>query len=385
MKSNKDKRPFPEELLEKSKEERLEFFKNYTVAHPKMGLVLKDLKKEIYTGDCNVILVVGPSGVGKSRLFKKTLYSVYLDMAEQMEADKSIIPITGIELPNPDLGKFNWKDFYYRVLTGLNEPLIDHKIDYQKFLSQVQKERISTRKAETAPELRRSIEKAFYYRKTKALLIDEAQHFFKIENGRNVDISKGVGVTRQFNSLKSLANMANTKIVLFGTYALNAVINLDGQLSRRVKEVHFPRYDYTNKQEKKMFKSVLVTFQKLLPVHEEPNFIEHEEFMYENCVGCAGILKDWLQRCLSYAIENDEKTITIDNLKKNALQTQKLLTLAEEALTGESIFIEKEEDRDQLKSLLGTKKKEEKTVIPTKQKSNNLPGNRSPKRDVVGQ
>ncbi|MBT2640086.1 AAA family ATPase [Bacillus sp. ISL-39] len=385
MKNGNHERAFPEELLGKSKEERVEFFKNYTVAHPKMGLVLKELKKEIYTGDCNVILIVGPSGVGKSRLFERTLNSVYLDMAEQMEADKSIIPITGIELPNPDLGKFNWKDFYYRVLTGLNEPLINHKFDYQKFMSQVPQGKISTRKAETAPELRRSIEKAFYYRKTKALLIDEAQHFFKITNGINVDIGAGVGITRQFNSLKSLANMANSKIVLFGTYDLNAVINLDGQLSRRVKEIHFSRYDYREKQEKKMFRSVLGTFEKLLPVHFEPNFIEHEEFIYENCVGCAGILKDWLQRCLAYAIENDEKTITMDNLKKNALQTQKLLTLAEEALTGESTFIEKEEDREELKSLLGTRKKEEKVKKPTKQKGNNNPGNRNPERDAVGQ
>jgi energy-coupling factor transporter ATP-binding protein EcfA2 len=385
MKSDRDKKLFPEELLEKPKVERVDFFKNYTVAHPKMGLVLQDLKKEIYTGECNVILVVGPSGVGKSRLFERTLQSVYLDMAEQMEADKSIIPITGIELPNPDLGKFNWKDFYYRVLIGINEPLIDHKIDYQKLLNQSQKGKISIRKAETAPELRRSIEKAFYFRKTQALLIDEAQHFFKIQNGRNIHINAGVGITSQFNSLKSLANMANTKIVLFGTYALNSVINLDGQLSRRVKEIHFPRYDYGNKQERKMFRSVLVTFQKLIPVHEEPNFIECEEFIYENCVGCAGILKDWLQRCLSYAIENDEKTITLENLKKNALQTQKLLTLAEEAISGESIFIENKDDREQLKSLLGTKKREEKVEKPSKQKGNSHPGNRNPKRDVVGQ
>lgn len=386
MKNDNAQRLFPLDLLDKSKEEREEFFKTYTIAHPKMREVLKDLKKEIYSSECNVILVVGPSGVGKSRLFQSTLRSVYLDMAEQLESDKGIIPITGIELPNPDLGKFNWKDFYYRVLTGLNEPLIDYKIDHQRLLKQIPKEKISTRKSETAPELRRSIEKAFYYRKTKALLIDEAQHFFKITNGyADKNIGTGVGITRQFDSLKSLANMANTKIVLFGTYALNAVINLDGQLSRRVKEIHFPRYDYRNKEDRKMFRSLLGTFQKLLPVHEEPSFKEHEEFLYENSVGCAGVLKDWLLRCLSYAIENDEKTISIENLKKNVLQTQKLVTLAEEAVRGESIFTENEDDRDKLKSLLGTRKKEQKPTEPTKQKSKPLPGNRNPERDVVGQ
>lgn len=394
--NKKNERLFDDEILTNSKEDRESFFRNFTVSHPKMRMVLEELKKEIYTGECNVILVVGPSGAGKSRLFDETLISVYKDMSEQMEVDKSIIPISGIELPNPDLGKFNWKDFYYRVLSGLNEPLINQKINIQKitkkqsFIQKITKKAFGSDSAKeasesiktfdspkTAPELRRSIENAFYYRKTKALLIDEAQHFFKIGTAQSME--------RQFNSIKSLANMANTKFVLFGTYDLNAVINLDGQLSRRVKEIHFPRYDYRNKKDIKMFQSLLFTFQKLLPVHEEPDLLQHHEYIYENCVGCAGILKNWLQRCLSYAIDNSEKTITIDNLKKNALQTQKLITLAEEAITGELQFVENEKDRDELKSLLGTKTKGEKLENKTKPKSRNLPGNRNPERDTVGQ
>ncbi|MFC0416995.1 AAA family ATPase [Cytobacillus solani] len=370
---NKHDRLFEKELLTKSKEERRDFFDNYTISHPKMELILKDLKKEINTGVCNVILVVGPSGVGKSRLFMQTLKSVYYEMEEQLELDKSIIPISGIELPNPDLGKFNWKDFYYRVLTGLNEPLIDFKIDVQNYIKGKQNNKARPVHSLTAPELRRSIENAFYYRKTKALLIDEAQHFFKISTGQ--------GIERQFNSIKSLANMANTKIVLFGTYHLNSVINLDGQLSRRVKEINFSRYDYKDKKDIKMFRSVLYTFQKMLPVEEEPNLVNFHEYIYENCVGCVGILKNWLQRCLLYALENEESTITFENLEKNALQTQKLLTLAEEAINGESDFIEKEEERDKLKSLLGTKNKEK---SDTKRKGSSKPGIRNPVRNVVG-
>src|SRR5690606_21960896 len=108
-------------------------FNNYTVSHPKLEKALIELKKSIYSPEnFNVIMIVGPSGVGKSRLFEQTLISVSKDMAEEMEQDRSIIPITGIELPNPDLGKFNWKDFYYRVLSSLKEPLIDCKIDVHK-------------------------------------------------------------------------------------------------------------------------------------------------------------------------------------------------------------------------------------------------------------
>src|SRR5699024_6710755 len=260
-------------------------------------------------------MVVGPSGVGNSRLFSATVLSVLKDMKEDTEKDRSIIPISSIELPNPDLGKFNWKDFYYRVLSSLKDPLIDYKIDVTNIDKKEKKNNSNNPlNANTAPELRRSIESAFYNRKAKALLIDEAQHFFKINSEKRGSSEQN---QRQFNSIKSLANMSTTKIVLFGTYDLNAVFNLDGQLSRRVKEIHFPRYDYTNANDRKSFQALLLTFQKLLPVEKEPDLRKYSEYIYENSIGCAGILKNWLQRCLSDALEKEEMTITYQNLKRN--------------------------------------------------------------------
>lgn len=366
-------------LLTKSKDEREKFFKDFTVSHPRMRQVLDELKNEIYKGSQNIIMVVGPSGVGKSRLFHATMTSIIKDIEQELEENKSVIPITGIELPNPDLGKFNWKDFYYRVLSSVNEPLIDYKIDVN-VLNKIKNNTLNTaRLPSTAAALRRSIENAFFYRETKALLIDEAQHFFKINNDRRGDSEKN---QKQFNSIKSLANMSNTKIVLFGTYDLSAVFNLDGQLSRRVKEIHFPRYDFKNEVDKKNFKSILLTFQKLLPLQEEPDLIAHYEYLYENSIGCTGILKNWLQRCLSDALENDEETITYKNLKNNALHTKKLLTLANEALDGEAIFKESKGDKDELKALLGTSKQEQ--SVNKEQKYNSAPGKRKPERDNVG-
>src|SRR5699024_12557814 len=112
--------------------------------------------------------------------------SVLRDMKEETEKDRSIIPISGIELPNPDLGKFNWKDFYYRVLSSLRDPLIDYKIDVTDIEKKNRKGKKSNKKkphnANTAPELRRSIESEFFNRKTKALLIDESQLLYKLNS-----------------------------------------------------------------------------------------------------------------------------------------------------------------------------------------------------------
>ncbi|WP_068672904.1 TniB family NTP-binding protein [Oceanobacillus sp. Castelsardo] len=379
----KKQRLFEEELLTKSKKEREKFFNDFTVSHTKMKQVSDELKNEIYKGSQNIIMVVGPSGVGKSRLFSATMLSVLKDMEEETEKDRSIIPISGIELPNPDLGKFNWKDFYYRVLSSLRDPLIDYKIDVTDIVKKNRKNKKSNSNnplnANTAPELRRSIESAFFNRKTKALLIDEAQHFFKINSEKRGNSEQN---QRQFNSIKSLANMSTTKIVLFGTYDLNAVFNLDGQLSRRVKEIHFPRYDYTNAEDRKYFQALLLTFQKLLPVEKEPDLKKYSEYIYENSIGCAGILKNWLQRCLSDALEREEKTITYQNLKRNVLQTKKLLTLANEAITGESYFSDSTKDKKELQTLLGIKN--EKDNEKPKRKNNPKPGIRKPERDTVG-
>ncbi len=357
------------EILLKTKEEKVLFFEKFTASHPKLVKVMKKLKNEIYApSNSDILMVVGPSGVGKSKLFERTLISVYKDFSDEMNTDKSMIPIAGMELPNPDLGKFSWKDFYYRVLSQLNEPLLDYKVDIEKMTDKHYK-----KKAGTAQELRRSVENAFYHRKTKAFLIDEAQHFFNI-GARSIS-------EKQFNSIKSLANMSNTKIVLFGTYQLNDVINLDGQLSRRVKELHLPRYDYYNPDEIKMFKSILFSFEKNLPVDEKPDLIRHHEYIFEHCVGCTGILKRWLQRCLSDALDSRERTITFDNLKRNALQNKKLLTLAKEAIDGEKQFFENDKDLDELKELLKTSKKQEQSVTS---KGNRKPGVRNPERDQVG-
>ena len=42
------------------------------------------------------------------------------------------------------------------------------------------------------------------------------------------------------------------------------------------------------------FVNVLWTFQKLLPLEEEPDLISYSEEFYQRSIGCVGILKDWL-------------------------------------------------------------------------------------------
>jgi hypothetical protein len=382
-------RKFDLSLLKESDQKRKDFFKKYTVIHPKFVQVKKAVLEEIHSSNYNVIMVIGPSRIGKSRLIGEIIDDVEAEMKKEMNENRGIIPIAGMELPNPDLRKFNWKDFYFRVLTKLKEPMINDKIDIERNSKGEKKKPINPTDPGTAPELRRSIERAFDNRETKAFLIDEAQHFFSIGGG-------STALETQFNSIKSLSNMAGTKFVMFGTYGLNSVINLDGQLTSRVLEIHFPRYDVRIKEDEKLFKSIVYSFQKVIPVEVEPNLLEHTKFLYDYSIGCVGLLKQWLERCLSDALNKGEKTITLENLKKNALNLKKLKTLAREAIDGERDFLEKEEDKKELEEMLYNMVPNDEEAeyednkvknTNTKHRSSNgrlKPGQRNPGRDEVG-
>ncbi|WP_079507638.1 AAA family ATPase [Mesobacillus jeotgali] len=369
-------RLFPEQLLVKCKQEKEKYFRDYTISHPKLIKVFREILFSIgNSNESQIIMVIGPSGVGKSKVFEKIIEKIFLESEEEMKSDMCIIPIAGIELPNPDTSNFNWKDFYYRLLKALHEPLIDHKVDFSKLLKQeTSKRKISPFHPGTAPELRRSLENAIKYRRPKALLIDEAQHFFKTATGK--------GLQSQFDSLKSLANMSHVQLVLLGTYELNEIININGQLARRVKEIHFPRYDISIQEDYEAFGNIVHTFQKYIPLEIEPDLIGDLEFIYEFSLGCVGILKKWLQRSLSDALENNQKTITIEVLKRNRLSANKILTLAEEALNGELDFLDNEEQYKKIKELLGTYK--ETSPKSTDKRKNKKTGTRNPSRDNVG-
>ena len=64
--------------------------------------------------------------------------------------------------------------------------------------------------------------------------------------------------------MKSIANRTGTVHVLFGTYDLLALRNLNGQLSRRSIDVHLARYRAEVPEERQIFSNILETFEREL-------------------------------------------------------------------------------------------------------------------------
>jgi hypothetical protein len=161
------------------------------------------------------------------------------------------------------------------------------------------------------------------------VFIDEAQHLARIASGRRL--------SDQLDVIKSIANRTETVHVLLGTYELLAFRNLSAQLSRRSMDLHFQRYRAESAEDRKVFRSVLLTFQKQLPFAEvEADLMALWEFLYERSVGCVGILKEWLMRACVRAIKHGAVTLSPEHLEKTALSTSQCEKVLAESREGET-------------------------------------------------
>jgi hypothetical protein len=111
-------------------ESRLDRFRAYTVAHPRLVKAKDDLMNAMRGAEPNsLIFVFGPPKVGKTTLRLKTEQLVTAELLNQLQEDRMRIPIASVEAVAPESGSFNWRDHYRRLLHQLDEPLIDYKVN----------------------------------------------------------------------------------------------------------------------------------------------------------------------------------------------------------------------------------------------------------------
>lgn len=394
---------FPPELLLQSKKNRFNYFATKVLGHDRLLDVDNQLMNTIlYPTGVSLVLVYGPTGVGKttlrSRIEKKILE---LEM-EVMLKDPGYLPVVSMEALATSRN-YDWREHITRLLTATKEPLIDHKINPNAGKTPVRKE--LTRSVHISESvLRRSLESCFHQRRVKIVVIDEAQHLNKFGSGRNA--------RDQMDTIKSFAETTNTIHILIGTYELLELTDVSAQLCKRSKYVHFERYSNHDETDQIAFASILESFQRHLPLAHTPDLLSSEDFFYAKTFGCIGVLKTMLNNALSLALQSEDEILTKDMLEESAPPLRDLVRMSREIAEGEKVLRETEEQVLEIKNfLMGVppeKKKKEKdketadvqeqptsgtlpemaedqtAEQPAPKSKRRRPGERLPKRDAVG-
>jgi hypothetical protein len=259
-----DDATFPGELLQRPPPERLAHFKAYTVAHTRLeqtfAAVLQAIREP---ANAAYLVVVGPSGVGKTTLRRGVERHLSAPPTGPAPPEPGRLPVCAVTAVSPDSGSFNWKDYYRRALHALREPLIGEKAVVASRDGPREPDHWLGSAGVDAPALRRALEQALTHRRPRAFIVDEAQHLLKMASGRRLQ--------DQMDSSKSLADHGQTVHVLVGTYELLALQTLSGQVIRRGVTLHFPRYRADVAAAVVAFQRVLVSFERQLPLRRRPD------------------------------------------------------------------------------------------------------------------
>jgi len=379
---------FPHELLHQPIALRQQYFETKVIAHQRLKKTYEDLLRAIHSpSGTTLILVVGPTGAGKTTLRSRIVKQLIDDAKDDQTMERGHIPVIAMEAPSPDSGSFSWRDYFTRALLAADEPMLAHKMAYAVHQMHRDSEgRLLLDRRITTPDLRHLFEQCMQHRRPRAFVVDEAQHFKKVASGRRL--------LDQMDTLKSLANMTETVHVLLGTHDLLSLMNLNAQLARRSVTIHFPRYHAELSEDREEFQKLLRTFQRHLPLSREPDLESHWEYFYEQSLGCTGMLKTLLNKAYGMALLQGEPTLTPRLWEPHAASPLKLKTMLAEIEIGEKALKEQEREshRDSLRAMLGLsvdsrdgeKGQRDQDGATTPKKSQPRVGQRQPNRDVIG-
>lgn len=303
-----------------------------------------------------VICITGPSRIGKSRLIKE-LSNLLTDPSLNNDY-KTVLTVRAANTgPN---GTFSSKAFMFRALQNLDHPIFS---DSQTGFVPTWFETKYSRTPESI--FRHALEEALNRRKTRFLVIDEAQHVRYV--GRDIMASSAV-----MDSWKCLAEDTGVVLVVVGAYPILDILQASPHMIGRKSQVHLPRYgvDFAELEE---FAWMVSHFDDLIVRDSSlSSFTDSLELLHKGSQGCIGLLKAWMKRVCAYSI-NTQKPVTKVTLEQQALSTNDWTQIAKEIERGERNL---QKDLDSKRNAL--------TSTSRRNKPKNKPFQRAPKRAKEG-
>jgi hypothetical protein len=329
----------------------LQRFKAYATSHTLLAEVDKQISRAIHEpAGFAFVLLYGPSGVGKTTLIRQLEHraGVVREPAfpgfaggPRHSHPFAPVPLLLLETRPPDGATFNRAEYYQVALKQLGEYPYDPSWEQKKG-------RGKNAKFNDSAELRQIYEAALQRRGVRTIILDEAQHLLKL--------ASGVKMIDQLDWLKSMTNTTGVLHILTGTYELLPLRNLNGQAARRGLEIHFPRYQFQHEPDQLAFQRTLLTLLQQIPLKVEIKpLVDEWPYFYERCIGCIGVLKDWLVRALAASLAAGQSELLLERIQECALPIAQCESMALEAAAGEQELHYAASRQQHLWALLGMK------------------------------
>lgn len=364
---------FPESLKSADDETKKEYFsKKFVMMHERIKSINNKINSEFFNSlEQQIALVVGPTGVGKTCLAQAMMKSCYKNIPDSDRYKN--LPMVYYEPDVNSVGKFSWKDFYRELLLAIGE--LNHIRVYgcpepageygaRKYVAKNRKE----------SELKSDLQNRLKEYGVKYFLLDEIQHIFKY-GGKSED--------RSLDILKSISNKSGCRFIGLGTYEILFSLDKSAQIARRSLNIEFSSYMYDCDSEITQFQSAFMGLLAHIPIQLSSDVGSSVEEVFIGCCGCIGVLKEWLNRALVIALEDDSQ-LSMKHLRKTRLKGNQLIPIAQEIKEGKAFF--EEPDDDDIALLLGLRGGVDGSVKPNPsggKPGNRRPGERKPVRDIV--
>jgi hypothetical protein len=306
-----------EQAVAGSADAKNEYVKNLLIPHRILIEILEEVEVLMEQfGGLSIILIVGPTGWGKSAFGRKLLRNLIQLYAYQIQEDPSIIPAILVDVDSADRRhEIDFGFLYARICEALLAPSVLDGFGIPLDLE---------RPSDPTEHSRMMLERAIVGRKLRHLILDEVIHFL---NSSTPPIHYG-------NLLKSLSNRSNFNLVLIGAYGSEALIHATAQLARRITVIHCPRYKSCEKDFKE-YSTFIKSVAAYMPYHFEIDLENDVEYMFNGTFGLPGASVQVILEAAARCSRERRPIWSRANLVKSMPSLEEHHQIARETLLGE--------------------------------------------------
>jgi hypothetical protein len=314
------------QMLQQPATVRMRWFYLLQVKHRELERVVKDLLELLEDhNDVKIVSIIGMTGVGKTTLATRLLNS----LVDRYTADAPAHhhPVIYISAPANGERSLSWKMMYRRILEAGNEPNIDSKRAGWVTPGEM-KSHQGTRLS--VAHMRELVESMLRHRNVRVLVIDEALHLLRFDAYAAI-----------MDTLKSLADIAPTKLLLIGTHQIADLMIEYGQVARRSEIIHYRRYKVEQEQQETFTEDEaeyirqLEKFQRNWPCAQVPNLVAIWRPLMRSTLGSIGMTKSTLLRLASLQMSTQGEVLLKTHLNKALKSPSSLRIIEAEAIDGE--------------------------------------------------